>query len=681
MKILFFLEQTQSGSETELIECLSLSQLRLENIKEVKFGQKLKWKARDIRITLVAKSSGYGFGSCYFNLKLNGRRLLYLGPFNDDSEGYLRPLDVKTLIKKKFDLTLIISTSPSNPLYYKDQRLFRLESLIKKNRPSNKTNVMIFGNLSILIEWLLSATILQQKGENLNIFLPKNLSLYLQLVKMLTEYMEPILANQICEGEKEILMKGTIKLVFFKDFMMQRKDSANLLFIFEEQLLKSDWNKILFQKENYNLNFIKDNQWKWSKLSNGIKHQEKICNPNALEIENEVDELSSINLKYWIGDQMSCLLDQRYFDTVLGKQIQIEDSRIIPEQPLLKANLTNLSTTMKTESITALDSVKEDINQIKFDSANSKSFIEHCGQILFGFDDQEINSLDGSKSVKYEDEGQYGLSLTSKFFELFKEKETDLIMENEDTKENGKVMEREIGEDREEIQPNIDLQNQFNQELLMSDFDKETQTLNHRMTQLNHHFEQSQGNMDCSIIPGEFSANIETQKLVFSRLKGENVFLINSKAEETFKDEDLSGKYLKMDPVKISFSNYQITYPWTVNSEVKIKLFQFDENIRLSIVKVSIDRSIKDKSLLSFDELKTNHFWILRKNFLLGFLSFLRNSEEIENQQIQIQTGSVLYKNKVRLIKKENQHPVLEGHIGAEYLLLRSLLYKFLRFE
>ena len=691
LKLLYFLEQIESNDESDLIECLSLSQIKLKDIKEVVFGQKVKWKIRNIKITLVAQPSGHGFGSCYFQFKLNGLRTLYLTHFNDDKNGYLRPFNVDHLLKKPFHLSLVVAKTPAETVYYGRQRYDLLATLLKRMRTQGKTNVIVFGDLPVLVEWLLIVSKIQQSGEHLKIFLPKNLSLYVQLVKMLTEYMEPGLANRVCEGDQEILPAGSVQLIHFKDFLMQRKDSASILFIYEEQLLKSNWNKILFQREYYNLLFIRD-----------APSSDQILKPSTVKMDTCLVEESGglqieeggysvpcpvVSVRLWVLALAKHRYKKQYFDTILEKDIMMsnEHGPAAKFEHQGKTNLAAMSITAKTDIGTVADSIhnskkNEHSNQIQFDSANDSSFVEQGGQVLFGLN-QSFYERAGASTTNAEpdNESQFGTSLTPKFFELFREEQTDLIIEKDKLNAQEQKPDRIIGEDREELKVNIEKQIQFNQELLFSDFDKSGQSLNQKIGRLEAHLEQTEP-VHSPVLLGTLSADFETQKLIFSRLNSEKFLMLNSGSESSFGREDMGLGFVGQEPVTVTFANSVKLYPWKVDPELKIKMYRFDQESVICLLKVKLDRTLKEKHFLSFEDLKTNHFWLIKKNFLLGFLSFLKHSEDIDNRGIYLQKGTVVYKNKVQLVKKYGGHALLEGQIGEEYLLLRKLLYKFLKF-
>jgi hypothetical protein len=691
LKSLYYLEQKEVENESELVECLSTSQLRLEKIREVKFNQKLKWKVRNIRITLVAKSTGHSFGSCYFDLKLNGLRALYLGEFNDDQQGYLRPLNVDKLIKKTFHVSLIISKEPRHTNYFKQNRFDEFKNLLDRTRTNGKSNVVVFSNLPLLLEWLMIMNVLQKRGETYKVFLSKNLSLYIQLVKMLTEYMEYELTNRICEGEDEILPKGCIQLVHFKDFLMQRKEDRKVLFIYEEQLVKSDWNRLLFSPEKYNFVFIDDNNWRPPMIPEHLFRREasEPKSPNDLEVEEPepILKIGEKELVEWMERRANCKFDARYFNTILGKQFYFEDKTQENKsgQGPIKIEVSGVSTTARTETVA--QSIQTDVqgqsdNYISFDSANQASFIEHCGQTIFGFNykDSDMFSDVPRSSQEQGDSEQYGSALTKKFFELFREEETDLIVQQEETQGNGKGAEREIGEEREDPEQNIEQKIQFNQELLLPDFEKMGQTLEERSQDLVSHLKGSQKVMEGSLFRGGLCADIGTQKLVFSRLKGGQMYLLNSGGEGVLSKEEFEVQTIGDKPVEVQFCVERVGYSWKLQKTQEIKLFSFDSQVALAMVKVKVDPGLKENHFLSFSELKTDHFWILKKNFLLGFLSYLKHSEEIENKFLDVQGAMVIYKGNARLVKNYQEHPLLEGKLGQEFLLLRKLLYEFLLF-
>lgn len=678
LKSLYFKEQRESFNEAELVECLSLSQLRLEKIREVKFNQKLKWKVLGTRITLVARATGHSFGACYFDLKLDGLRALYLGEFNDDRDGYLRPLDVDRLVRKRFDVCLLVSPRPRKSPYFRQTRLDHLGSLLEKTRSPGKSNVVVFRNLPLLLEWLMIMHVLQQKGEGYKVFLSRNLSLYIQLVKMLTEYMEYELANRICEGDQEILPKGSIQLVHFKDFLMQRKDPMKVLFIFEDQLVKSDWNKLLHSADKYNFVFLDDNNW-----SRGVKAGVTDADI-SLESESE-SGVDSDQLEAWLQTQVQSELDERFFDVILGKHYSMEE-KSKPERVEslgFKVNASALSTTARAETVVHSIQTENPVlepNYIQFDSSNRDSFIESVDQAMFGFNyrlpDFFGDSADRPASVK--EEALLGAPLTGKFFELFREEKTDLVAQEEPQNEDTKGLIREVSEDRDEHEQNIEQKISFNEGLLAADFQNTGGSLGDRMSQLMTRFAQVQEGVQANLFAGNLCADAATQRLVYSRLKASNLLILNSRGNDHLESEEV--KVLDKKKLQISFSPNKFAFDWKVDANEKIRMFSFDYNASVALVSVKVDRSLSEGHLLSFAELKTHHFWILKKNFLLGFLSFLKNSEFVENKYLEIHEASVSYKGRARLVKEYQRHPVLEGNIGPEFVLLRQLLYKYLGF-
>lgn len=167
------------------IEYFHTIDILLNRVHIMKFNQLKSVIVKGKKIKFISYPKGGSFGSCAFDISIDKQNLFYMVDYSLQKTHITPPLHPQDIFPMKFDYVITYADENMNA---KHTQINRIEKIMNENQ-ENIAIFLVIPEMTQIIEVLMKLSKLYRKKNNFVVYLPDIYKYYLDIIKMLSEYM------------------------------------------------------------------------------------------------------------------------------------------------------------------------------------------------------------------------------------------------------------------------------------------------------------------------------------------------------------------------------------------------------------------------------------------------------------------------------------------------------------